>query len=250
MPVSAVVITKDEEKRISQCITALRQITDDIVVVDAFSSDSTPQRADKAGARVFQRSWEGYGKAKNFGNAQARHPWIISIDADEVISPSLASTIRATAFEEDCLYMVRIRINFCGRWLRFSEMKPIWKLRIFNRTKVQWNMREVHEMLDYPENSRIKKLKGWVDHYSYEDVQDLEDKTDRYAYLSALNLHHSGKNHGTLKRALAPAARFFRSYILHLGILEGRAGFLVSKMSYKLVQKRYAYLDALKNGST
>ncbi|RMF23241.1 MAG: glycosyltransferase family 2 protein, partial [Bacteroidetes bacterium] len=128
--ISAVVITRNEERNIARCLEALRQVCTDIVVVDALSTDRTPDICRDCGVRLFQKEWENYSANKNFGNAQARHDWVLSIDADEVLSPELVATLQNLQPQTGCVYALDRLNNYCGVWVRHSGWYPNWKVRL------------------------------------------------------------------------------------------------------------------------
>lgn len=247
---SVVIISKNEEHIIERTLRSALQVSNDIILVDAESQDNTVKIAEDLGASVFTKTWVGYGQAKNFGASKAKNDWVLSLDADELLSDDLISSINQMKFETGHIYKILIKLFYEGRIIRFSEMKPIWKKRLYNRQKVSWDEARVHEVLRVPYNFKFDKLNGYVKHYSYKDKEDLEFKTGLYAKLTAKKIYHSDKNHGILKRRFSPYFRFFKSYILQLGILEGKEGFLFSYMSYKSAKLRYQHLKQLrKSGS-
>ncbi|MCU0341774.1 MAG: glycosyltransferase family 2 protein [Spirosomaceae bacterium] len=163
-PLSAVIITVNQAHKIGRTIEAVKTLTDDIVVVDSGSTDDTREVARAAGARVYERAWTGYSEQKNFGNDHAQHDWILSIDDDEVISPELAASIREAiettpAFDA---FDLPFRTVFCGQMIRFGGWNPESHVRLFDRTKIQWNTDAVHEGLTLKPQHRICKLSGYV----------------------------------------------------------------------------------------
>jgi len=247
--ISIVVITKNEERNIERFLESAVQITDDIIVIDAESIDNTVSIAKIYNAQCFTKSWTGYSDAKNLGISKAKYEWILSLDADEILSDALIQELNHLQPSSDTVYEMLWHTIFCGKTLKYTEMKPKWHKRLFEKKSVKWNNAKVHEKLIIPPNFTIKKLKGVVNHYSYQDEKELALKTENYAQLAAKQLFEKKIEHTYLKKQFAPIFRFFKSYILQLGILEGKVGFQISHMSYKTAKLRYKYLKQLKNKS-
>ncbi len=246
---SAVVITLNEEEHIAQCIEALKAVSDDIVVVDAYSNDKTVEIAQSSGARVYKKEWQGYGISKNFGASKCKNDWIISIDADEVISKELAHSINKLDTDDKTAYKINILSNFLGAWIRHSGWYPEWKVRIYNKNVFSWDDKEVHEKLISKEKEyTIKKLKGVLYHYSYSSVEEVEEKTERYAKLLAKEMIRKNKKPSIMKVMFGPAFKFFRIYILELGILDGKSGYLIGKMNSEVVRRKIKYYGLLEKG--
>jgi glycosyltransferase involved in cell wall biosynthesis len=245
-PLSAVIITVNQAHKIGRTIEAVKTLTDDIVVVDSGSTDDTREVARAAGARVYERAWTGYSEQKNFGNAHAQHDWILSIDDDEVISPELATSIRE-AFETTPAFDafdLPFRTVFCGQMIRFGGWNPESHVRLFDRTKIQWNTDAVHEGLTLKPQHRICKLSGYVLHYTVDTPAQFAAKTDRYSTLFAEKGLKMGKKPNFVKLYLSPVFRFLREYIFKLGFLDGYYGWFIAKEN-----ARYTYLKYQKMSS-
>lgn len=239
IPLSAVIITVNQEKKIEKTIEALKTITDDIVVVDSGSIDLTRKVARAAGATVIEHPWAGYSAQKNFGNAWAKHDWVLSVDDDEVISPELAKNIQvafASLADYDA-FDLPFRTVFCGKLIRFGGWNPESHVRIFNKTKIQWNTDAVHEGLTLRSEHRIKKLEGYVYHYTVDTPAQFVSKTDRYSTLFAEKGIKLGKKATFIKVYLSPIFRFVVEYVIKLGFLDGYYGWLIAKEN-----ARYTYL--------
>ena len=240
--ISAVVIAKNEESCIVNCVKALIKITDDVVVLDSGSVDNTIALAKDAGASVHSITWKGYGPTKNLGISFAKHPWILSIDADEVLSDELIEEIKNLGLNPKYVYAINILTNYCGKWIYHSGWYPSYKKRLYHSKFVKWDDREVHENLQWEDKEiQVKRLKNKLLHYSYPSADDHLRKADNYAKLGAEHLVKSGKKVNVFKILFGPAFRFFRMYILKLGILDGSAGFLLAYREAGMVRKRYKY---------
>jgi glycosyltransferase involved in cell wall biosynthesis len=242
---SIVIITKNETQNIGNCLKALEGLSDDIVVIDAESSDKTVTIAESLGARVFIESWQGYGPAKNLGITKCKNDWIISIDADEYISPQLKRSLLDLKLDEKCVYALNILPNYCGRWIKYGTWHPDWNIRVFNRKEVSWNNNKVHEQLIGLEQKQVIRLKGTLDHYSYRTIDEHLSRIDDYALLSAKDYIKTNRTPGLLKRWFGPAFRFIKYYIIRLGFLDGYYGFIIAKIEALMVHKRNLYYKNL-----
>ncbi len=232
---SAVIITLNEERNIGLSIDSLQDIVEEIIVVDAFSKDRTQEICQSKGVHFVQREWEDYAATKNFANSLASYSYILSIDADEVVSSELANAIRQAKYEglSGCYSLNRLT-NYCGRWIRHSGWYPDEKVRMFPKSQAQWVGEFVHEKLDVG-GMPVHKLKGDLYHYSYHAVQDHRARADKYSLLTARKLHAQGKHVGPITPYLSALGRFIRMYFLQRGLLDGTAGL------------RIAYISALSN---
>ncbi len=243
---SVVVITFNEADQIGNCLKSVQKISDDLIVVDSGSTDNTVQVATSCGARVIQTEWKGYGPTKNFGCDQAKYDWIICLDADESFDEQLQSEIQKLSPKEDELYLVQFHNFYCGQRLRFTEWKPMHKIRIFNKMVCRWNDKEVHEALEPIDHLTQVKLKGKCLHYSYVDEKEHKEKTEKYAILSAKRWIQEDVNPGLLKRIFGPSLRFVKSYILNLGFLEGKIGFRIASINAYSVRRKIQLFDEYK----
>ncbi len=239
--ISAIVITKNAAEHIGRCVAALAKVCADIVVIDTDSSDDTVMLAEQAGARVVNSDWLGFGATKNFGAEQARFDWILSIDADEVLSEELVMSIKNLDLDPQSVYQLDRISSLCGKWIRHSGWYPDWIPRLYHRKEVRWNDAPVHERLIIPANFDQVRLKGKLYHYSYTSYEQFDKKLDRYARLSAQSMISKNKKYSPMIAQLAPAFRYFRTLVLKLGFLDGREGFWLSRKNAQLVKKKYEY---------
>lgn len=243
---SIVIITLNEEKKIGKCIDAAYQVTDDIVVIDSLSVDRTEEISSKKGARVYLKKWEGYSAAKNFGAEKCNNDWIISIDADEIISNELAENINRLDPVSNTVYLVNIFGNFLGKWVKYSGWYPSWKKRIYNKKKFYWDRSVVHEKLTGDVDHNLMKIEGDIYHYSYDSVEDVNEKTERYSKLLAKEMVKNEKKIGFFKEVFGPLYKFINTFIFKLGVLDGLTGYKISKMNSEVVRKKIIYYKQLK----
>ena len=225
LPLSLIVITRDAAHELAECL-ASAPFAAEALVVDSGSSDDTVALARRCGARVIEHAWQGFGPQKAFAVAQARHDWVLCIDADERVSPDLAAAVAALlaagAPPADA-YAIARRNRFLGRWLAHGEGYPDWNVRLFDRRRARWSDDPVHEhvVADGP----VARLPGDLLHASAESIDAYIAKQNRYTTLQAEALYARGERAGALRIALSPAARFFRFYVVKRGFLDGVPGF-------------------------
>jgi glycosyltransferase involved in cell wall biosynthesis len=214
-------------------------------VLDSYSDDGTVEICRELGVRLVGQEWLGFSQTKNLGHEMARYDWILSIDADEVLSDELVAVLNQLKPEEGKVYSLDRLTNFCGTWVRHSGWYPDWKVRLFNKKNVCWQGDFVHETLSIPPDFQEVRLKGKLLHYSYKDSEDHLRRIEKYARLAAQEQFSKGKKATFAKRWLSPFARFFKTYFLKMGFLDGRAGWLISTRSAYMVRLRYRMLQSL-----
>lgn len=245
--VSVVIICKNEADIIGRTLQSLCGLTDDIVVYDNGSTDNTVEEIKKFSVQLQQGSWEGFGKTKNKATGFAKYDWIFSLDADEAISDELKNELLSWHPEnENTVYKLPFR-NFLGdKALRHGDWGTDYHIRLFNRKTASWNEADVHEELVLPVHVIIKELKGFVLHHTWRNAEDYKNKMQRYAMLGAEKYFKQGVKAGWLKRKISPAFSFFRSYILKLGFLDGRAGYQCASMMAYYTKLKYKKLNELR----
>jgi len=221
-PLSVVLIAQNAAHQLDACLSSA-SFADEIVLVDSGSTDATRQVAQKHGARVVTKDWLGFGRQKQFAVEQARHDWVLCLDADERVSPELRASIeRALAAPVAPVYRMARCNRFLGRWLRHGEGYPDWSPRLFERHNARWSDDPVHEKVLYAVTPGT--LEGDLLHDSAEDLGRYLDKQNRYTTLAAEQLYERGRNAGAFELLASPAVRFLKFYVLRLGFLDGIAG--------------------------
>jgi glycosyltransferase involved in cell wall biosynthesis len=245
LPLSLIVITRDAAVDLPACLASAPFVAE-TVVVDSGSRDDTVGVAQRAGARVVPHAFEGYGPQKNFAVAQARHDWVLCLDADERVTPELGLGIRAAfaAGAPDAAgFAIARRNRFLGRWLAHGEGYPDWNVRLFDRRRARWSDDAVHEKVTA--DGPVARLRGDLMHASAESIDAYVAKQNRYTTLQAEAMHAAGGQAGLLRLALSPAARFLRFYVVKLGFLDGAAGFAHIAIGAFASFLKYAKLRAL-----
>lgn len=239
---SAIIITYNEAHNIARCIAALKGVADEIIVVDSFSKDETVAIAQSLGARVLQHAFAGYGPQKRLALAETTHNWVLSIDADEVLSDELRkSLIAIKGKEQHAAYQFPFLTNYCGHWIRHCGWYPNPKPRYWNKSKGEMTADEVHEgwrIFDAVET--IGELKGDILHYSFPTISSHLKKIEHYSETGARFDVARGKTVSLLKLLLAPKWSFFVDYILRGGFLDGYYGYIVCKNSAFAAYAKYA----------
>lgn len=224
--ISAVIITKNEAAHIEECLDSVA-FCDERIVVDSGSSDSTLLLAKKKGARVAFHEWKGFGPQKNYAVSLAQGDWVLSIDADERVTPELAAEICSViqGTEVNGFELKRLS-TFCGTTIRHSGWSPDRVLRLFRRGKGGFSDDIVHERIlcDGP----TRRLKAVLLHYPVAGLEDAIRRMDAYSTLGAKKILASGKRVSILSGVSHGAFAFLRAYILRLGFLDGAAGFMLA----------------------
>jgi glycosyltransferase involved in cell wall biosynthesis len=243
--ISAVLITLNEESNIEGALRSLEGIASEIIVVDAQSSDRTVKIARKYTDRVFERAWTGFSDQKNFANSQATFPWILSLDADERLSPELRQELQALLAEEpNCAgFSMPRRVFYLGRWIRHSGWYPDRKIRLFRRDRGRWEGEYVHENLVV--DGAVQKLAGSIHHFSYKNIHDHLARINRFSDLGAKKLYAQKKKCRWYHLLVLPWSRFLKSYFLKLGVLDGFPGLVISVLNGYAIFVRYAKLGEI-----
>ena len=249
VPLTATVITFNESANIRAALESVSW-ADEIVVVDSESTDDTVAIARGFTDTVIVRPWPGYSAQKNFAAEQAAHDWILSLDADERISPALADEIRAVVKQPGAAAGYRMpRVTFqLGRWIRTTDWYPDYQLRLYDRRRGRWTGRYVHASVKA--EGPVVDLKGEILHYAYRDLAHHFQTMDRYTTLAAQQMFEDGRRAGLLDLAVHPPAAFLRNYVLRGGFRDGIPGLIVSAMNARYVGLKFAKLWELCSPST
>ena len=243
LPLSLCVITRDAAAMLADCL-ASAAFAGEVVVVDSGSRDDTVEIARRCGARVIERDWPGFGAQKSFAVAAARTDWVLCLDADERVTPELATAIAAAVAAPGAgAYEMARRNRFLGRWLAHGEGYPDWNVRLFDRRRARWSDDPVHERVKA--DGPVARLSGDLLHASAESLDAYIAKQNRYTTLQAEAMHARGERASALRLVVSPLARFFRFYVLRLGFLDGVAGFLHIAIGAFASFMKYAKLRAL-----
>ncbi len=237
-------ITRNEAANVAAALETVSW-ADEIIVVDAESTDGTAAIASQTAARVVTRPWPGYVEQKNYAASLATHDWILSLDADERVTPALAASIRQalTAEPAAAAYRMRRLTWHLGRWITSTDWYPDYQARLYDRRRAQWKGRHVHEGLAV--DGHTATLDGVLQHHPYRDISDHLETIDRYTTLAAAQMFESGRRAGTGALLVQPPLAFLRNYILRRGFRDGAAGAVISTMNAYYVFLKFAKLWSL-----
>lgn len=244
---SVVIITYNEERNIARCLDSVKEIADEIVVVDSFSTDNTVEICKSRGVRIVQHIFEGHIEQKNWAITQAKHTYVLSLDADEALSVELQQSIAQVKnnWKHDGYYMNRLT-NYCGKWIHHCGWYPDRKLRLWDSRKGKWGGVNPHDKFEMTDsNSTTGSLNGDILHYSYYNIDDHIRQTEYFTDIAAKALYNEGKRATFEKRFLSPAAKFIGDYFLKLGFLDGYYGFIVCKISARATFIKYTKLKKM-----
>jgi len=248
--ISVVIITLNEEKNIGRCIDSVKDIADEILVVDSFSTDKTEEIIKSKGASFIQNKFDDYVKQHDFADKKAKYDHILSLDADEALSEDLRESIRNVKkyWKHDGYSMNRMT-NYCGKWIRHSGWYPDIKLRLYDRRKGKWVGKKIHERFTLVEGSTKGHLKGDLYHYSFNSISQHVIQADKFTDLTSIAAFESGKKSSGLKIFFNPIFKFVRNYFFHFGFLDGYYGFVICQISANATFLKYIKLKELHKAS-
>lgn len=239
--ISALAITYNEEEHIERFIKSL-SFADEIIIVDAHSTDKTVDIAKSLGANVIIRDFENFSSQKNFAIEQAKHDWIVFFDLDELISPELAQEIQSkiSSNNDAVAYKVKRNFYFMGKRINYSGFQNDAVVRVFKKTAGRYNSNLVHETLEV--NGKTETLKQSSDHFSYKNFDLYNEKLTRYSKLQAETLYQQNVRPNAFHFFIKPWWRLFHQFCIKLGFLDGKEGFILAYLSAFAVFKRYLFL--------
>lgn len=240
--VSAIVVCYNEEENIGACLESLRWC-DEIVVIDSFSTDGTVEICRRFTDRVIQKAWAGYRDQKAFAHSQATQDWVLLVDSDERVTPELREEIgQALARDkgEYSGYALPRLVFYLNRWWRRGGWYPDYDVRLFRRERATWGGTDPHEKIIV--DGKVRRLRHPLHHFSYRDIEDHIARINRFTSISSGELRRSGRSWRLVDALFRPAARFFHSYVLQRGFMEGFAGFYVAVTAAVYVFLKYAKL--------
>ena len=246
--ISACVITLNEEFRLPRCLESLRFV-DEVIVLDSESTDNTCKLAADFGAQIHIRKFDGFVNQKNHAVSLARHDWILVVDADEVVSPSLREEILEVLRQSGGThagYRVPRISHYLGRWIRHSGWYPDYNIRLFRRDKTKFIGGTVHERAEV--QGSVGTLRGHLEHYSYRNVSQHLQRMDRYSDLIAQDKHKSGERSSVTWAVLKGVSKFAITYFYRLGFLDGRAGLVIAILAGYYNFLKYIKLWELNRG--
>ncbi len=244
---SVAIITLNEERNIERCIRSVQPVADEIVVVDSHSTDRTKEICLSLGVRFIENAFVDFVQQKNFALDQLSHEYVLSLDADELLSEPLQQEVMA--IKQDCqfsAYRFNRLNNYCGQWIRHCGWYPDAKLRLWKRTDGRWGGSGIHESVILNDHVRTHHIGQDILHYSYRSVSDHIAQINKFTSMSAQAYHQRGKKvFPVIHWIFYPLFTFLNRYIFHLGILDGSMGFVVCKSTAYAKYLKYLKLYEL-----
>jgi glycosyltransferase involved in cell wall biosynthesis len=238
-PFSIAILTLNEELNIERCLSSLQTLTDDLIVIDSGSTDNTLEISTKYGAQVIVHGFADFASQRNYAAQVAKYEWILFIDADEQPDSLLLKELALFRYEdEQTVYLLDRKTNYCGRWISHSGLRHDFIARLYNRNHYQWNGK-VHESLS-PIPLFAKKMHGRLLHFTYRNIDDHFQAMLNYTGIQAKELANAGKKIGFGHLWVKPMVRFVKHYFLQLGILDGFEGYLIAKMAAFAAFSKYS----------
>lgn len=243
---SVTILTHNEEQSVEACLNSLIGVADEIVVVDSFSGDRTVEICRRYGCRVSMRHFRGYGAQRQYATSLTTHPYVLSVDADEVLSEPLRESIKRLKREgfTHRVYSVRRRNFYCGVALRHSGWEPDVSIRLFNKRYANWNLKDIAERVTFPPSLRPAMLDGELLHFRCSTPAELDNTEDRHAGLKARMLASQLRSIGVATPLMQGVKAFVSTYIGHKAFLDGKPGrdiagrdFKSEVMAYRLARR-------------
>jgi glycosyltransferase involved in cell wall biosynthesis len=234
---SIIIIAKDEGHIIEKTLVACKHLSDDILVIINDSKDNTASICKSNGAKVIESDWLGYGATKNYGHQLAKHDWILSLDADEIVDNNLADALvklTQPGSSSTCFCLNRLQV-WDGQVLKFGKTRE-QKIRLFNKHIVEWDNSLVHESLIFTAKKSVVFVDGAILHYSYKNEADARNKMDKYAKLFA----QDKKAKNIILKWVKCFWTGFQALIIHAGVLDGLAGWQFAKLKMYYTYKKYS----------
>ncbi len=250
--ISGVIITFNEQNNIANSINSLKPVVDEIIVVDSFSTDKTPQIAQKLGAKVIKQKFLGYIEQKNFAMNLASYDYVLHLDADEMLSPKLQKKIlqlKKNLYNFDA-YKFKRKTLLINKFIHHGDWYPDWKIRLWNKNKGSWGGYNPHDKVIMNPKTKIKKVHADILHFSFRTWEEFFDQMHKFLKIKLSSLQKNKKKAPALAIIFGPVFTFFRCYILKLGFLDGLHGLIIAKtQAYMNMQKYFALWISQKSKS-
>ncbi len=243
---SVIIITYNEEQNIGRCIDSVKEVADEIVVLDSFSTDATVQIAEARGAYVYRQKFAGYIAQKNKALEFAEHNYVLCLDADEALDDQLrASILRAKKGFVFKAYKMNRCANYCGKFIRHGSWYPETKVRLFDKRFLHWGGFDPHDKIIVPSTIAVCPIKGDLLHYICNTVIAHKKRNDNFSAIAARSLNKAGKKTNWLKILASPTWSFLHAYILRAGFLNGYHGLMIAYHQARYHFLKYAKLYKL-----
>ena len=236
--ITGMIICKNEAARIEACLRSL-EFCDEIVVVDSGSTDGTLDIVRSFSTRVFERPFVSWNDQKDFGRENSSCKWVLNIDADEVVTSELREELLKIVAQDDSICAgarMPFRTHYRNKWVKTCGYYPDYHTRFVRQDKAYWDKEAVHDRVVV--DGTVTTLKGHMDHFSFESIDDFIQKSCGYANAFAVRAHQNGRRSGFLSMLVRPAFRFTKAFFFQRGFLQGGLGFLIAGLqAYEVFQK-------------
>lgn len=250
-PLSLVIITFNEAANIADCIRSVGELASEVLVLDSFSTDNTREIAASLGARVETHAFDGHIQQKNRAKKMASHQWVLSLDADERLSPELKHAIATALADPKHEGYAMNRLNFfCGRPIRSCGWYPDRKLRLWKKDAGNWGGVNPHDRFELEHGNAPGFLQGDLLHFTYASREAMELQVQKFADIAARQNQHKSFGYLWSKMMFSPLFKFIRTYILKQGFRDGRDGFFICRMQAREVFLKYQRAIRLKQNGT
>jgi glycosyltransferase involved in cell wall biosynthesis len=247
---SVVIITFNEERNIGDCLASVKDLADEIIVVDSFSTDGTKSICSSYNVRWVENPFPGHIEQKNLAASLASFSHVLSLDADERVSNELAASIlreKKAGFPSVGYTMNRFN-NYCGQWIRHGGWYPEKKLRLWKKDAGKWQGDNPHDKFELFEGKKPSHLKGDLLHYSFRSFSEHVNQMNKFSSIAAKTLFDKGRQPSVLKPLLSGFWAFFNGYVIHMGFLDGFYGYVIARNNGMYSFYKYAKLNELHKG--
>lgn len=247
---SITIICKNAAGFIERTVNSVSGLSDDVVVYDSGSTDQTIELLKAMPVQLYEGPWEGFGKTRQKAAELARYPWVLVIDADEIVSPALGRELKSLDPQSDQIaYSIELKNHLGEERIKWGSWGYDFRIRLYNRNFVRWNDAMVHEKPVLSTGVQIQKLKYPVLHYTARTKKELWDKMHHYALLTAAQYHLNGKKASWIKRSSGPLFAFLKSFFFKFGFMDGKGGFDVASIIARYTYLKYHRLHELERNS-
>jgi glycosyltransferase involved in cell wall biosynthesis len=245
---SAVIITYNEEACIERCIRSVKDVADEILVLDSFSTDRTAEICLALGIRFEQHVFDGYIEQKNRAWEMAKGNYVLSLDADEALSESLLLSIqeqKKKGFTAEAYTMNRMT-SIGEKWIRHGSWYPDKKLRLAKKEQARWGGVNPHDKLILKNEVKTEHLNGDILHYSFKNMHAFRQQGERFSKIAAEAMHKNGKKSSFIKIYISPVVAFIKCYLIKRGFLDGKDGYQIAKEIARQTKMKYVKLRGLR----
>lgn len=237
--ISATIITKNAANTIEQCLNSLVGIADELIIVDSYSTDSTLDICRRYGCKITQRQFSGFGSQRQYAVGLATYNYILSIDADEVLTEEAGQSImkvKANGFPNK-IYSLRVVSYFCGKAMKHSGWAPTQEVRFFNRRYAHWDLLDIDEGVTYPDSRIAHPLAGEIQHFRCVSVEEFDHKEQRRAAMMARVI--AARNRQPFSPTLLACWHYLHCHLRQGAWLDGKPGNIIALRRFSTIRKAY-----------